>query len=164
MAKITIVAVDIRSTHNIGSLFRTADGFGASLVLVGITPRPVGGTNDERLPHVSAKATKEIAKTALGAELTVNWRYFPDINSAISEMRSEGMEIVAIEQSSDSLSIKKLIPTRPTALLLGPEVEGLSNETLQLCDEIYEIPMTGQKESFNVAVAAGIVLYQATED
>jgi tRNA G18 (ribose-2'-O)-methylase SpoU len=161
MKKVCLVAVDIRSTHNIGSIFRTADGFGAEIVLVGICPRPKGDRDDERLPHVIEKAHNSISKTALGAESLVKWRYFANIEETIEYLRSEKYKIFAIEQSQDSKDIKELNITGPTALLLGEEVNGLSQTVLDLCDDTYEISMTGKKESFNVSVTAGIALYQA---
>jgi 23S rRNA (guanosine2251-2'-O)-methyltransferase len=160
MQKLCLVAVDIRSTHNVGSLFRTADGFSVDLVLTCITPRPLEN-DDNRLPHVSIKADKNIAKTALGAEKNVSWRYFSDTKDAINTLKKEGYLIAAIEQAKKSKPITALKVTKPTALLLGPEVEGLSKNILDICDEIYEIPMTGKKESFNVSVSAGIAMYQA---
>lgn len=161
MKKLCIVAIDIRSSHNIGSILRTADGFSADVILVGITPRPMGGSNDSRLPHIINKTHKEISKTALGAENKVNWRYFTDDESAFSYLKSHGYDVFAIEQDDNSLDIKKLKTNSRTALVLGTEVTGLTKKTLESCDKIYEIPMTGKKESFNVAVTAGIALYQA---
>lgn len=162
MQNICLVAIDIRSSHNIGSMFRTADGFSAGIVLTGICPRPLGESGDDRLPHIANKAHATIHKTALGAEETVNWRYFSNTYEAISSLKNEGYLIAAIEQNKSSKLLQKLTTKRPIALLLGSEVEGLSKEILDLCDEIYEIPMTGAKESFNVSIAAGIALYQAT--
>lgn len=156
-----LVAVDVRSAHNVGSFLRTCDGFGAALMLTGITPYPIGTEKDERLPHVSRKAHAAIAKTALGAENTVNWRYINDPKRAIEGLRKRGFHIVAIEQAKDSVPLPNLEPDRPTALVVGPEVSGLNEEILELCDAAYEIPMRGQKESFNVSVAAAIALYQA---
>lgn len=162
MNKISLVAVDIRSTHNVGSLFRTCDGFGADLILVGITPRPEE-KNDRRLPHIVQKAHAAIAKTALGAEKSVSWSYFPDLQSAIDSLKSAGYKIVAVEQHQDSTNLRNLIIDKNTALFMGPEVTGFSKAQLEQFDEIAEIPMIGQKESFNVSVAAGIALYQATQ-
>lgn len=159
--KICLVAVDIRSSHNVGSILRTADGFSADVILVGITPRPKGDSTDTRLPHIIDKTNKEISKTALGAENNVNWKYFTDIDTAFGYLRTNGYEIIAIEQDKKSRDIKELKVVSPTALVLGPEVTGLSHQTLENCDKIFEIPMTGQKESFNVSVTAGIALYQA---
>jgi len=160
MKRICLVAVDIRSIHNVGSFFRTADGFSAEVVLTGITPRPKGGENDDRLPHVINKSHMALSKTALGAEDTVQWRYFTDINDAVYTLRLEGFRIVALEQDINSTPITKMSSKDSLAILLGPEVEGLSKDLLELCDYIYEIPMLGSKESFNVSIAAGIALYQ----
>lgn len=159
-ARLCLVAIDVRSAHNVGALFRSCDGFGAELWLVGISPRP-HQAKDERLPHISRKADDSIAKTALGAEKSVKWRYFESFDDCISQLRSETVRIVALEQASASKNIRDLKINNDTALLLGREVEGLSFAELAHCDAIYEIPMLGLKESFNVAVAAGIALYQA---
>lgn len=161
MRKIIIIAVDIRSTHNVGAFFRTADGFKAHVVLTGITPRPIGPASDDRLPHVSRKAHDAIHKTALGAELSVQWRYYKNTIDAFIAAREDGYKIYAIEQSKTSKPISNLPKNEDIALVLGPEVTGLSNELLNLCDAVYEIPMQGKKESFNVSVAAGIALYQS---
>ena len=161
MRKVCLVAVDIRSIHNVGSFFRTADGFSAEIVLTGITPRPKGGTDDDRLPHVIKKSHDALSKTALGAENTVKWRYFEDVNATIKLLRSEGFRISALEQDDGSMPISEMPTGSPLAILVGPEVDGLSPELLRLCDDIYEIPMSGGKESFNVSVAAGIALYQS---
>jgi 23S rRNA (guanosine2251-2'-O)-methyltransferase len=162
MSKNCLVAVDIRSSHNIGSMFRTADGFSADMILTGICPRPLGDKNDDRLPHIANKAHASIQKTALGAEKTVSWNYFKEAKDAISSLKKQGYLIAAIEQHPTSLSLHQLSSQRPIALVLGTEVEGLSEEILKLCDSIYEIPMIGTKESYNVSIAAGIALYQTT--
>ncbi len=161
MRRVCLVAVDIRSIHNVGSFFRTADGFSAEIVLTGITPRPNGGLNDERLPHVVTKAHSALAKTALGAEDTVTWRYFEDVEKAIESLRKQGFTILALEQDEKSIPISEMPSENPLAILVGTEVTGLSKEVLELCDIICEIPMTGGKESFNVSIAAGIALYQS---
>ncbi len=161
MSRLALVAVDVRSTYNVGSLFRTCDGFGAELILVGICPRPIH-LKDDRLPHISQKADKEIAKTALGAEKTVKWRYFKDFEECVSLLKKEGFFVAAIEQANDSAEIRFLSSKKDTALVVGREVEGLYSEELALCDKTYEITMQGSKESFNVSVAAGIALYQAS--
>lgn len=158
------MAVDIRSSHNIGSIFRTCDGFGASVVLCGISPRPQGGSDDTRLPHIAKKAHSAIAKTALGAEETVSWQFYENPEAAINELRAEGYKIYAIEQSDSSKDLRNLKPNQNMVLLLGNEVEGLSESILAMCDETYEIPMIGSKESFNVTNAAAIALYQSGLD
>jgi len=160
-AKICLVAVDIRSTHNIGSLFRTCDGFGADAVLVGISPSPLHD-NDSRLPHLAVKANKDIAKTALGAEKTVKWQKYDTFHSAVTDLKTLGYSVVGIEQSTSSKNLQTLDPNIPTALVFGREVTGLTADEMNLCDELYQIPMQGSKESFNVSVAAGIALYQVS--
>lgn len=162
MREICLVAVDVRSTYNVGSLFRTADGFSASVILVGITPRPLGGSNDDRLPYVQQRAHSSIAKTSLGAEIIVNWKYFITLADAIDWLKVQGYQIAAIEQTPKSKNIINLPRENKLALILGRERSGLTEEELSLTDDVYEIPMSGSKESFNVAVAAGIVLYQAS--
>jgi 23S rRNA (guanosine2251-2'-O)-methyltransferase len=161
MNKICLIAVDIRSSYNIGSLFRSCDGFGAELALVGISPQPIHN-NDSRLPHLAAKTDSAIAKTALGAEKTVRWCYFETLEICCEALRKDGFKIFAIEQSVSSKDISELEIEVDTALVLGREVEGLTSQELAMCDEVYEITMKGQKESFNVAVTAGIALYQTT--
>jgi 23S rRNA (guanosine2251-2'-O)-methyltransferase len=161
MNSICLIAVDIRSTYNVGSLFRTADGFSAEIILVGITPRPLGGKKDDRLPHIAKKAHEAIRKTALGAEINVRWRYFSSFLDALRTVKNEGYYVAAIEQHESSKPVNELVSSAPVAVVVGPEVEGLSKEIIALCDSVYEIPMTGSKESFNVSVAAGIALYQS---
>ncbi len=157
--KISLVAVDIRSTHNVGSFFRTCDGFGAELWLVGITPRPVYD-DDSRLPYLAHKSEKAIAKTALGAEKTVKWYQADTLLECVLKLKKNGYRVVALEQTEDSVSIDKLTYEGPIAIVVGREVEGLDKVELSLCERAYEIPMIGNKESFNVSVAAGIALYQ----
>ncbi len=155
-----LVAVDIRSAHNVGSLFRSCDGFKADLFLVGICPAP-RYNGDQRLPHIAIQAEKQIAKTALGAEKSINWDYAEDFITCVEQLKAKGYRIVALEQHKKSKELKNLHSgAEPIALVVGREVEGLRNVELGLCDDFYEIPMQGSKESFNVAVAAGIGLYQ----
>lgn len=158
--KICLVAVDVRSTHNVGSLFRSCDGFGAELWLVGITPRPIYD-DDSRLPYLANKSEKAIAKTALGAEKTVKWHQADTLLECSLKLKKEGYKIIALEQTSTSKSLEELKYEGPIAIVVGREVEGLDNVEISLCDEAFEIPMRGSKESFNVSVAAGIALYQA---
>lgn len=164
MSRNCLVAVDIRSSHNIGSLFRTCDGFNSDLWLVGICPKP-NFQGDNRLPHIVRKIEKDISKTALGAEKTVRWHYAHNLNECIKMLREQGYRIVALEQNTKSKNLYKFVKDdRPVAIFLGREVEGLSELELNSCDEIYEIPMLGKKESFNVSVAAGIALYQISKN
>jgi len=163
MRSLVIIAHDIRSTHNIGSILRTADGFGVEhLYFTGITPFPKE-SNDTRLPHISNKLTKQINKTALGAIDTVNWSHYDNIFELISALKIKSYKIVGLEQSKSSISLNKYSPPDKIALLLGSEVKGINNELQNLCDELIEITMYGKKESFNVAQATAIALYALRE-
>lgn len=157
MPEIIVIAHNIRSTHNIGSIFRTCEGFGVSrLIISGYTPYPTI-TTDARLPHISSKLTTQIHKTALGAEMLVPFEYqtIPDF----AALRSSGFAIVGLEQDERSVLLSDYAPPEKVALLLGEEVEGIDVNLLNECDDLVEIPMKGKKESFNVSVAAGIALY-----
>lgn len=156
--KIVVIAHNIRSTHNVGSILRTCDGFGVVKVyFTGYTPCPAS-EKDERLPHLVEKITKQIHKTALGAEQTVKWEK-GEISEVISKLKEQQFSIVALEQSSISVNLADYRPTKKIALLLGEEVAGVNQDLLNLCDQTIEIPMLGDKESFNVSVAVGIALY-----
>ncbi len=157
MPEIIVIAHNIRSTHNVGSIFRTAEGFGVSkIILSGYTPYPfiVG---DSRLPHISEKLTAQIHKTALGAETMVPFEYqeTPDLQA----LKGAGFRIVGLEQNAKSIPLSEYKAPEKIALLLGEEVHGIEQDLLNQCDDIIEIPMQGKKESFNVSVAAGIALY-----
>lgn len=158
MPDIIVIAHNIRSTHNIGSVFRTSEGFGVEmLILSGYTPYPKT-ENDARLPHIADKITGQIHKTALGAESLVPFVHYDTLNLACPELA--GYRIVALEQAPGSINLRSYHRTEKIALLLGEEVHGIGPELLACVDDVIEIPMCGQKESFNVSVAAGIALYQ----
>ena len=158
MPEIIVIAHNIRSTHNVGAIFRTAEGFGISkILLTGYTPYPTLPA-DTRLPHISLKLTNQIHKTALGAEAIVPFEYSEALDLAV--LKEAGYRIVALEQASNSIDITTYASPDKIALLLGEEVEGITDELLAQCDDILEIPMVGKKESFNVSVAAGIAMYQ----
>lgn len=160
MRQIVLIAHDIRSTHNVGSLLRTADGLGIEKVyFTGYTPYPLMA-NDSRLPHLAQKLDRQIAKTALGAERTVSWQHQPDIKALLQDLKAQGYTIVALEQAAGSVSLADYSPTARTAILLGREVEGIDAALLMMADTILEIPMFGSKESFNVVQAAAMVLYR----
>ncbi len=162
MSTVVLVLQNIRSCHNVGSLLRSADGFGVKKVYIcGITPFPEI-ENDPRLPHLSAKITKLISKTALGAEKTLHIKIFESFEQVVQELHADGYDIAAIEQSSNSVHLPGYSPPIKLALVVGNEVDGLSKNDLMLCDTTLEIPMLGQKESFNVSIAGAIVLYQIT--
>ena len=158
MPEIIVIAHNIRSTHNVGALFRTAEGFGIKKILLsGYTPYP-RLENDSRLPHISEKLTSQIHKTALGAEMIVPFTYSEQ--PPIEALKRDGYRIVGLEQDPASVTLTSYEAPEKIALILGEEVEGIPMELLSQCDDIIEIPMVGKKESFNVSVAAGIALYQ----
>lgn len=158
--KIVIIVNDIRSAHNVGSLIRTADGFGVShIYFTGYTPYPVT-KNDKRLPHISSKITTQISKTALGAENEVFWSHHQNLIDLISKLKSENYEIIALEQNNKSISIREFVTQKNTAVLIGNEVNGIDPALIELCDKIVEIPMFGKKESLNVVQATAVLLYQ----
>lgn len=160
MPEIIVIAHNIRSTHNVGSIFRTAEGFGVKkIILSGYTPYP-RIENDSRLPHISDKMTAQIHKTALGAESIVSFESKENLN--LDDFKNEGYRIVALEQDPTSISLKDYTSPDKIALLIGEEVHGIDPELLKQCEDIIEIPMHGQKESFNVSVATGIALYALT--
>ena len=157
---IIVVAHNIRSTHNVGSILRTADGFGvAKVFLTGYTPYPTQA-GDTRLPHISHKLTQQIHKTALGAEATMPTEYSEDVRPVLHQLKTQGYELIALEQSPRAVLLHQFTPLGKVALLLGEEVHGIEPGLLELCGTIVEIPMRGKKESFNVSVATGIALYQ----
>lgn len=159
MRSIILIAHNIRSAHNVGSLLRTADGLGIEKIyLTGYTPYPLKD-NDERLPHLAAKIDRQIAKTALGAEKTATWQQQSNLNAILSRLRKDGYRITALEQSPRSINLSEYDPPNKLALIVGREVEGIEPEILDEVDEILEIPMSGQKESFNVTNAAAMALY-----
>lgn len=160
MPEIVVIAHNIRSTHNVGAIFRTSEGFGVSkIILSGYTPYPLI-PGDTRLPHISRKLTDQIHKTALGAESIVPFKHLeiPDLDN----LRARGFRIVGLEQDARSIMLPQYKAPDKIALLLGEEVEGIDTALRDQCDDLIEIPMTGQKESYNVSVATGIALYALT--
>lgn len=160
MPEIIVIAHNIRSTHNVGAIFRTSEGFGVHrIILSGYTPYPKKD-HDPRLPHIAEKLTTQIHKTALGAEQIVPFEY-QEI-PAIGTLRASGYRIVGLEQDERSITLPEYTPPKKVALILGEEVNGIPQSLRDLCDDFIEIPMHGLKESFNVSVAAGIALYALT--
>ncbi len=160
--QLVVILHNIRSTHNVGSILRSCDGFGVEKIYcTGYTPYPTL-PDDKRLPHLRNKITKQIHKTALGAETTLQVIQSDEISSVIDRLKSDKFELVALEQSPRAIMLPDYVPpaAQKIALLLGEEVHGTPSELLALCDEILEIPMCGKKESFNVSVATGIALYE----
>ena len=159
MPEITLLVHNIRSTHNVGAIFRTAEGFGVHhIVCSGYTPYPMR-QNDSRLPHIAQKLDAQIHKTALDAEKLVPFSYYQTINEWIDSYDSP---IIALEQTPDSISLQEFDAPKTFAILLGEEVDGIDQSILSKCTAAIEIPMVGKKESFNVSVANGIALYQLT--
>lgn len=159
MPEITLLLHNIRSTHNVGSIFRTAEGFGVNrIILTGYTPYPALH-NDPRLPHLTEKINKQIHKTALGAESSVPFEYHDDL---LTWLGGNTLPLVALEQSTRSVVLNDFQPPKEFVLVLGEEVSGIPSELLERCQHVVEIPMKGKKESFNVSVAAGIALYALT--
>jgi 23S rRNA (guanosine2251-2'-O)-methyltransferase len=145
---VTVVLDNVRSMHNVGSVFRTADSFLIEqVILCGYTPQP---------PH------RDIQKTALGATETVKWLHFSQTTEAVALLKQQGYHIVAVEQVENSIPLHhfRLPAERKTAIIFGNEVNGVGSEVLALCDEAIEIPQAGMKHSLNISVAAGIVIWQ----
>jgi 23S rRNA (guanosine2251-2'-O)-methyltransferase len=162
MHDIVLIAHNLRSCHNVGSLLRTAEGLGVTKVfLTGYTPYPQSA-DDTRLPHLAAKLHRQIAKTALGAEQTQPWQHIEDIHQLLDKLREQGYLIAAIEQAATAIPLPDFKPPQKIALLVGREVEGVEQDVLERMDTILEIPMFGSKESFNVVQAAAMGLYHCT--
>lgn len=142
---------DVRSVYNVGSIFRTADGAGADKIyLVGVTPAPVDRFGRTR---------KDLAKVALGAEKNVKWEVRKSAGALLRELKKSGFKIIAVEQSLKSINYKKVKATKKTCFIFGEETKGLPKDILDKADIIVEIGMRGKKESLNVSVAAGIILF-----
>ena len=144
---VVVVLDNVRSMHNVGSVFRTGDGFSIEKIyLCGITAQP---------PH------REIEKTALGATQSVDWVHFPDTLDAISSLKEAGYKIIAIEQAAGSIMLHTFEPKTEEkyALIFGNEVNGVSDEAMLAIDSCIEIPQFGTKHSFNIVISAGIVLW-----
>ncbi len=149
---IVVVMDNIRSMHNVGSVFRTSDGFLIDgICLCGFTPQP---------PH------RDIHKTALGATETVDWVYYENTVDAVKDLQQRGYQVYAIEQTEGSISLeqfKQLHPNasdHPLAFVFGNEVDGVDQEVIGICDGVIEIPQWGMKHSLNISVAAAIVLWE----
>jgi 23S rRNA (guanosine2251-2'-O)-methyltransferase len=146
---IVVVLDNIRSMHNVGSVFRTTDAFLLeSICLCGYTPQP---------PH------RDINKTALGATETVAWKYYPTTLEAVEQLKAEGYSLYAVEQTENSTLLQdfnKIEGINKLAVVFGNEVEGVAAEVIAKCDGCIEIPQLGMKHSLNISVAAGIVLWE----
>jgi len=159
--QLVIIVHNVRSCHNVGSIFRSADAFAVDrLILSGYTPFPKMKA-DPRLPHEANSADKKIAKTALGAQLSVEWRHETEIELTINNLKTDGFTIAALEQTDASKPLSDFKSPKKLAVIVGREVEGIEQELLDLADLFLEIPMSGTKESLNVGVAAALAMYQA---
>ncbi len=159
MQRIILIIHNVRSSHNVGSMLRTADGFALDKVyLTGYSPYPLA-PGDQRLPHVAQKVHKQIQKTALGAEKSMSWSHHPEIRGLLHKLKREGFKVVALEQTHQAKPLPSFSAKADVALIVGNEVKGLEPEVLKFSDGQLQIPMLGAKESFNVAVAAAISLY-----
>ena len=145
---IIVVLENIRSAYNVGSVFRTSDAFLVEAIyIIGYSAKP---------PH------KEIKKTALGAEETVDWKYFKTTAEAIEELRGKGFNVYAAEQAEGSYKLNAIgfEPAEKIAVVFGNEVTGVEQSTIALCDGCLEIPQLGMKHSLNIATAAGVILWE----
>lgn len=143
---------NIRSVYNVGAIFRTADAVGIDKIyLSGYTPSPVDRFGRKR---------NDFHKCALGSEDSVSWEFIDDPILQIDRLKVEGFQVVALEQAKDSVDYKKVDVEKDTAVVIGSEVGGMEKELLEKCDVVAEIPMNGLKDSLNVSVATGVLLYR----
>lgn len=146
-----VILHDIRSHYNVGAIFRTCDGAGvAKVFLTGYTPLPI-----DRFGRV----VPEIHKTSLGASSMVPWEHYDSTRDVVEELQKNGVQVVAVEQGGGSVSLYDFVPHPDVAYIFGNEIEGVPPAICELADGVLEIPMKGQKESLNVSVTAGIVLF-----
>ncbi len=152
--KKVLVLENIRSVHNVGAIFRTADAIGISeIILVGYTPAPVDRFGRDR---------EDLHKSALGAEKNVPWRQVGegDLISELLKKKTAGFKIISLEQAENSVDYKKVEVDCDVVIVVGNEVTGVSSEVLKVSDIVAEIPMAGEKESLNVSVATGVLLFR----
>jgi 23S rRNA (guanosine2251-2'-O)-methyltransferase len=151
MKDVRLILDNIRSVHNVGSIFRTAETVGVTKIYcLGTTPVPVDRFSQKR---------KDFAKVALGAEDLVPWEYVTTGTALLKKLKKQDYKIVALEQAENSVNYKKIKKSAKVALIVGNEVGGVSKSLLRLADQVAEIPMRGKKESLNVAVATGVMLF-----
>lgn len=145
MREVVVVLSNIRSLYNVGAFFRTADGAGVQkIICCGITGTP---------------KNRRLWKVSLGAEQSVPWEYVEDTASAIAELQKNDYQIIGVELSPDSQVYTSVTYGQRVALVFGAEVEGISQSILELCDSIVHLPMRGQKESLNVSIVGGVMIY-----
>lgn len=161
---LVVVLDDVRSLHNVGSVFRTADAFRLQAIcLCGITavPDDVKAADGTVIKEASLKASQEIHKTALGAEESVSWQYFKSAEEAVEKLKNDGFIVMAIEQCHGSTMLQDFLPMpgKGYAIVLGNEVKGVHQDVVDQCDGCLEIPQFGTKHSLNVSVTAGIAIW-----
>ncbi len=150
--EIIVVLDNIRSVHNVGAIFRTSDALGIDKIfLCGITPAPVDRFGRER---------SDLHKAALGAENSVAWEQHFSACTCVEQLKVEGYSVVCVEQAKNSIDYKTVIPKNKTVFVFGNEVDGISKDILELADCVAEIQMVGEKESLNVSVSFGIVMFR----
>lgn len=150
MREVVVILSNIRSLYNVGAFFRTADGAGVQkIICCGITGTP---------------KNRRLWKVSLGAEQSVAWEYVEDTTTAITKLRDEDYQIVGVELSPNSQLYTSVAYTQKVALVFGAEVEGVSQEVLAMCDNVVHLPMRGAKESLNVSVVGGVMIYHILEE
>lgn len=150
--KIAVLLHNIRSTHNVGSIFRTADALGVETIyLSGYTPTPLDRFNRPR---------KDVAKVSLGAEKTIPWEYIKDPAEIIKKLKKAKYKVIGLEQTKNSVDYKNVKISGNILFIAGNEVGGIEKNILKLCDVVAEIPMRGKKESLNVSVAFGVAFFR----
>ena len=153
---IIVLLDNVRSVHNVGSIFRTSDALGISKIfLCGITPTPIDRFGRER---------NDLHKSALGAEKSVAWEQHSSAFECVSNLKSEGYSVVCVEQDKNSVDYKTVTPKNKTVFVFGSEVDGVSKEVLALADDVAEITMMGEKESLNVSVTFGIMMFRMLDN
>ena len=146
-----VILENLRGVENTASIFRTADGFGVSkIILIGTTPAPFDRFGRKR---------QDFIKVSLGAEKAIDWEYAQETELIIDNLKKEGFLVIALEQTPDSVDLKSLAKPNKFAIIVGNEVAGVSEEAIRMADAVAEIPMLGQKESLNVSVATGVALF-----
>lgn len=149
---IRLLLDNIRSVHNAGSIFRTAETIGVSTIYCGgTTPTPLDRFGRKR---------KDFGKVSLGSEGFITWEHIGSSAALVKKLKKQGFQIIALEQDKDSVDYKKVKARDKTLIILGNEVEGVSRALLESADVVAEIPLKGKKESLNVSVAAGVALFR----
>ncbi len=150
--EVVVVLDNVRSVHNVGAIFRTSDALGVNKIfLCGITPTPIDRFGRER---------NDLHKAALGAEKSVSWEYYSSSLLCVEQLKQEGYTVVCVEQAKNSIDYKTVIPKNKTCFVFGNEVEGVSKDVLEIADQVAEIEMMGEKESLNVSVTFGIMMFR----